>query len=104
MKGKRILSILLACLLTVTVAACGGENGKDGTEGVSQGGQDASQGGGDEPKESDTQSVWEPGQEEPALDWSAVEFAPEEDFGFYGTKVSGSAGVMISEYRGRAAW
>lgn len=102
MKGKRILSIVLACLLSVTAAACGGENGKDEANGVSQGGQDASQGGGtvDAQKESDTQSVWEPEKEEPALDWSAVEFAPEEDFYFYGKKVSGSKGVVIVEYLG----
>ncbi len=101
MKGKRILSIVLACLLSVSVAACGGKNGKDEAKGVSQGGQDASQeGGGDEREESDTPSVWEPEKEEPALDWSAVEFAPEEDFYFYGKKVSGSTGVVIVEYLG----
>lgn len=108
MKRKRILSILLVCLLTVSVAACGGKNGKDEAKASSgnntaQGGEDASQGGGtaDEQKESGTQSAWvEPEKEEPALDWSAVEFAPEEDFYFYGKKVSGNKGVVIAEYLG----
>lgn len=95
---KRVLSILLACLLALTAAACG-SNAPD----AKQEGQDAAQGTesapSDETEESSVPPV-EPKKDEPALDWSAVEPAPEEEFDFYGTKVSGNKGVAITEYLG----
>lgn len=104
---KRVLSIVLACMLAFSAAACGKDGSKqDGQteQDAAQGGQDAAQGTestADEPEDGSAQAVWvEAEKEEPALDWSAVEEASEEDFRFSGVKLSGCAGVEIKEYLG----
>ncbi|MDE5803871.1 MAG: leucine-rich repeat domain-containing protein [Lachnospiraceae bacterium] len=103
---KRVLSVVLACMLAFSAAACGKDGSKQGgqTGQDAAGGQDAAQGtesGTDEPEDSSAQAVWvEMEKEEPALDWSAVEEAPEEDFRFSGIKLSGCVGVEINEYLG----
>lgn len=103
---KRVLSMVLVCLLAVSSAACGKDGGTQG----GQTGQDATdrtdaaqdmESGADEPEEGSTQPVWvEPEKEEPAIDWSAVETAPDEDFYFDEVTIDGIEGIEIRFYRG----
>lgn len=102
---KRVLSMALACLLALSAAACGKEGAVQSGQDTAQDGQDAAQGAesgaAGSPEGGSAQALWiEAEKEEPALDWSAVEEAPEEDFRFSGIKLSGSAGVEIREYLG----
>ncbi len=103
---KRVLSMVLVCLLAVSAAACGKDGSKQGgqTGQDATGGQDAAQGtesGADEPEEGSTQPVWvEPEKEEPVIDWSAVETPPEEDFWFTNITIDGIEGVELQYYWG----
>ena len=100
---KRVFSMVLACLLTLSVIACG-EGTKQNEKDALQGGTDAAQdteSGTDVQEEDGNQPVWvEPEKEEPALDWSAVETAPEEDFWFATVTIGGHTGAQIVEYLG----
>lgn len=98
MKGNKSLNIALACLLVLSVTACSSDdvqqesNAAQGSESVSM----------VESTESSIQG--EPQKDEPALDWSAVETAPEEDFRFHSTSIGPKAnavkGMCIDEYLG----
>lgn len=100
---KRVLSMVLACLLALSAAACGKEDSKQKGQ-AAAGGTDAAQDmesgtGGQE--EDSSQPVWvEPEKEEPVIDWSAVETAPEEDFHLYTDVIAGHTGVCVAEYLG----
>ena len=60
---KRVLGLVLACMLAFSAAACGKDDSKQGgqTGQDAAGGQDAAQGtesGTDEPEEGSAQAVW----------------------------------------------
>ncbi|MDE5679568.1 MAG: leucine-rich repeat domain-containing protein [Lachnospiraceae bacterium] len=103
---KRVLSMVLACMLAFSAAACGKDDSTQGgqTRQDAAGGTDAAQDmesgtGGQE--EDGSQPVWvEPEKEEPVIDWSAVETAPEEDFWFTDITVSGFEGLEVRAYYG----
>ncbi|MBD5535998.1 MAG: leucine-rich repeat domain-containing protein [Lachnospiraceae bacterium] len=103
---KRVLGLVLACMLAFSAAACSKDGSKQGgqTGQDAAGGQDAAQGtesGTDEPEDGSAQPVWvEPEKEEPVIDWSVVETAPEEDFWFDTVTIDGHTGAQIVEYQG----
>lgn len=110
MKGNRILSVALACLLTLSLTACGNENPQQERD-VTQETESGPAAGAMQETEDNTAAdaaenaiQSEPAKDEPALDWSAVETAPEEDFTFssvsIGPQASAIKGAKIKEYLG----
>ncbi|MBD5535999.1 MAG: leucine-rich repeat domain-containing protein [Lachnospiraceae bacterium] len=105
---KRILSMVLVCLLAFSATACGKDGGTQGGQTTDRADAtdrtDAAQGtesGADEPEEGSTWPVWvEPEKEEPVIDWSAVETPPEEDFWFTNITIDGIEGVELQYYWG----
>lgn len=108
MKSKRSLSIALACLLALSMAACGNDGVQQGSD-TAQGTESGSAAGSAEDRgqseaKRDEPAQKEPKKDEPTIDWSTVPTAPEEDFFFSSASIgpSGSAvkGVKIKEYLG----
>ncbi|MCM1100958.1 MAG: hypothetical protein NC398_06195 [Acetatifactor muris] len=82
MKNRRNLGIALACPLALSLTACGNTDTRQRSDAARK----------------------EPKKDEPALDWSAVETAPEEDFYFSDVSIGPAAnavkGVKVKEYPG----
>lgn len=105
MKNRRNLGIIPACLLALSLTACGNADTRQGSDAA----QGAGSGSAIEMSEASESSQGdaarkEPKKDEPALDWSAVETAPEEDFYFtdvsIGPEANAVKGVKVKEYLG----
>lgn len=98
MRRKRSLGIALACLLALSVAACGNDGGSQGSD-TAKGKENSSSTGAEE--NGGQSETYEPAKkDEPTLDWSAVSTAPEEDFFFTTKTLNGVKGMVIKEYQG----